>query len=29
MVAAGVPGALVYKKFIGNDSLLVTPLQSG
>ena len=28
MVAAGVPEALVYKKFISNDSWLVTPIQS-
>jgi hypothetical protein len=28
MVAAGVPEALVYKKFVSNDNLLVTPLQS-
>ena len=28
MVAAGVPEALVYKKFTSNDNLLVTPLQS-
>jgi hypothetical protein len=28
MVAAGVPEALVYKKFTSNDNLLVTPTQS-
>ena len=28
MVAAGVPEALVYKKFISNDTCLVTPIQS-
>jgi hypothetical protein len=28
MVAAAVPEALVYRKFISNDSLLVTRLQS-
>jgi hypothetical protein len=28
MVAAGVPEALVYKKFISNDSWLVSPIQS-
>lgn len=28
MVAAGVPEALVYKKFTGNDNLLVTARQS-
>jgi hypothetical protein len=28
MAAAGVPEALVYRKFVSNDGLLVTPLQS-
>jgi hypothetical protein len=28
MLAAGVPEALVYKKFVSNDDWLVTPLQS-
>ena len=28
MVMAGVKGTLVYKKFVSNDGLLVTPLQS-
>ena len=28
MVAAGVPDTLVYKKFISNDNLFVTPMQS-
>jgi hypothetical protein len=28
MLAAGVPETLVYKKFVSNDDLLVTPLQS-
>lgn len=28
MLAAGVPEALVYRKFVANDNLFVTPLQA-